>query len=198
MAGRYLFALASHHSGTQGLPELEKLGEYNLRHLLVFVAMALGTISLAAPVQAQAIDRTATGADRDAIVKVADTFIGAFNSGDLSVLDTVMTRDLVIMDEIPPYVWTGADATDTWLADLFASEAAVGRTGGKVWIGKPLTLQQTDANAYMVADTTYSFDEKGKPTVEKATMTLAFLKTPGGWKIRGWSWNLTAIGPAGK
>jgi len=54
------------------------------------------------------------------LVAPIQKFVDSFNKGDAAGAAAThsATDDLVIIDEVPPYVWHGAQAFQTWAADL--------------------------------------------------------------------------------
>jgi len=122
----------------------------------------------------------------DATIKA---FGDAFNKGDMKAAKALHTASPVIIDEVPPHLWTGAKAFDQWGADLGKSEAAEGRSGGRVTIGTPTREVISGDHAYAIAPTTYTFQQKGQTMREAAQMTLALDKdAAGAWKIASWTW----------
>jgi ketosteroid isomerase-like protein len=128
----------------------------------------------------------ANDAGVDATIKA---FADAFNKGDLKAAKALHVASPVIVDEVPPHLWTGAKAFDSWGADLGKSEAAEGKSGGQVTIGVPSREVVSGNHAYAIAPTTYTFQQKGQTMRETAQMTLTLDKGAGGvWKIASWTW----------
>lgn len=115
-------------------------------------------------------------------------FADAFNKGDMKTAKALHVAAPVITDEVAPYNWNGANAFDTWGADLGKAEAAEGKSGGKVTIGAPTRENVAGDHAYVVAPSTYTFKQKGKTMRETAQMTIALNKETSGWKIASWTW----------
>ena len=115
-------------------------------------------------------------------------FADAFNKGDLKAAKALHIAAPTIIDEVAPHYWRGPKAFDSWGADLAKSEAAEGKTGGQVTIGAPTREVVSGANAYVIAPTTYTFQQKGMTMRETAQMTLVMNKDASGWKIASWVW----------
>jgi hypothetical protein len=100
--------------------------------------LILGVLGLcvAAPVQAQTADPQ--------VVAPITKFIDAFNKGDMAgaAATHASGADLVIIDEVSPFVWRGAQALTTWAADLEADAKKKGITNQKVTL-KPATRTET-------------------------------------------------------
>jgi hypothetical protein len=101
----------------------------------------------------------------------------------------------VIIDEVPPHVWTGAGAFSAWAADLEKNDKAAGLTGEHVKLGKPIRVQVDGDTGYVVIAVTYTYKDHGKPTAEPAQMTYGLRKEGEAWKITGWAWTGTPPHP---
>ena len=90
---------------------------------LIFGVLALCVVS---PVRAQTIDPELTAP----ITK----FVAAFNKGDMAgaAATHAADADLVIIDEVAPFVWRGEQALKTWAAALDADSKKHGMTNQKV------------------------------------------------------------------
>jgi ketosteroid isomerase-like protein len=116
-------------------------------------------------------------------------FATAFNKGDMKAAKALHVASPVIIDEVPPHLWTGTKAFDSWGADLGKSEAAEGKSDGQVTMGAPTREVISGDHAYVIVPTTYTFKQKGQTMRETAQMTLALDKDSGGaWKIASWTW----------
>lgn len=116
-------------------------------------------------------------------------FIDAFDKGDGKTAAAAhWTADLSIIDEVPPYVWRGPKAFESWANDLTANDKKLGITGEKVTLGPVMRTEVDGAAAYVVMAAVYSFKDHGAPMREPAQMTFALRKGPGGWKISAWTW----------
>lgn len=150
---------------------------------LLMVAAAAGALFAATPALAQ-------NAAVEAPIKA---FGDAFSKGDMATaMATHVPAGAVIVDELPPYVWTGATAFSDWGASFAKDAAARGLTEPNVTIGAPTREEVTGDRAYVIVPATYSFKQKGVAMREAAQMTFTLAKTEAGWKITSWTWT----GPA--
>ena len=116
-------------------------------------------------------------------------FIDAFNKGDGKTAGaTHLAAGVTIIDEVPPYIWHGPRAFETWAADLTKNDAAAGITEEKVTLGAVTREVVSPDAAYVIVAATYSFKQKGVAMREPAQMTFALTKTAEGWRIAGWTW----------
>jgi ketosteroid isomerase-like protein len=132
---------------------------------------------------------SARAAAPDDVAATIAQFIAAFDKGDIkAAAATHDLTDLIIVDEVAPYVWKGPKAFDGWLHDLTASDAKAGITGESVAITAPSRIEVDGNDAYAVVPAVYSFKDHGAPMHEPAQMTFALHKGAAGWKITAWTW----------
>ena len=119
-----------------------------------------------------------------------NTFMEAFNKGDMAgaAATHASEADLVIIDEVPPYLWRGAQAFQTWAADLTSDDKKKGITDQKVSIGAATRVEMDGTGAYVVVPSVYTFKQKGVAMREAAQMTFTLKKSGSGWLIHGWTW----------
>jgi hypothetical protein len=143
---------------------------------------ALVCLLMTTPAAAQATD--------PAVLAPITAFMAAFNKGNVAgaAATHAAVADLVIVDEVAPYVWHGAKAFHAWVADLGASDAKRGITEQKVVIGAPTRVETEGASAYVIVPATYTFSEKGVAMRAVSQMTFTLKKGAGGWLIHGWTW----------
>jgi hypothetical protein len=152
-----------------------------MRYLSVgaLVCVCLG---LASTGQAQAPDPQ--------VVAPINTFLEAFNKGDAAgaAATHAATADLVIVDEVSPYVWHGAQAFQSWAADLERHDKAEGVTDQHVALGAVTRVESDGTQAYVIAPSVYTFKQKGVAMRAAAQMTFTLKKGASGWLIQGWTW----------
>ena len=146
-----------------------------MRMMLIAAMLATATPALAAD---------PAGPARAAI----DAFAAAFANGDMAAAKATYIANPVIIDEPPPYMWSGRNAFDTWLADLGKDSKAAGRTAESLVIGRTLRAEMSGSAAYVIVAATYSFTQNGKAMAEPGRMTFVVHKQAVGWKIASWAW----------
>ena len=124
------------------------------------------------------------------IVAPLTKFMEAFNKGDIAGAAATHAAgpDLVIIDEVAPFVWHGADAFKTWAAALDADSKKQGITDQNVTIAAPTRAEVSGDTAYVVVPALYTFKLKGAAMRESAQMTFVLKTGAGGWLITGWTW----------
>jgi hypothetical protein len=116
-------------------------------------------------------------------------FVDSFNKGDLRAAAAALSpAGLAIVDDVPPHVWMGHFALETWSKALAASDQAAGNTGGAVTLAKPAHVVASADRGYVVVPVVYTFKTKGAAMREPAQMVFALQKGTNGWQITGWAW----------
>jgi len=135
------------------------------------------------------------------IVAPIQKFMDTFNKGDAAGAAAThsATDDLVIIDEVPPYVWHGAKAFGAWAGDLAAYDKKNGITDEAVAISAATRVEATADKAYVIVPAVYTFKQNGAPMRAAAQMTVVLQKGASGWLIHGWTWTgprAKAVAPA--
>lgn len=148
----------------------------------VWCGMLIGGLLIGGTVSAQTPDPQ--------MIAPIQQFMDAFNKGDIAgaAATHAAVADLVIIDEPPPFQWTGPKAFHTWAADLDADAKAHGITEQQVSISAPTRVESNGAAAYVIVPAVYTFKEKGVPMRAASQMTFVLKKGPKGWLIHGWTW----------
>jgi hypothetical protein len=117
-------------------------------------------------------------------------FIDSFNKGDIAGAGATHAAeaDLVIMDEVPPFLWRGSQAFQQWSTDLDNDAKKRGITDQVVKLGVPARTEASGDQAYVVLPAVYTFKQGGVAMRESAQMTFALRKGASGWLIHGWTW----------
>jgi hypothetical protein len=117
-------------------------------------------------------------------------FIDSFNKGDMpgAASTHAATAELVIIDEVAPFVWRGAKAFDAWSTDLDADAKKRGITEPSVTISAPTRTESSGDQAYVIVPAVYAFKEKGVAMRESAQMTFVLKRGAAGWQIHAWTW----------
>jgi hypothetical protein len=124
------------------------------------------------------------------LIAPVQKFIDSFNKGDMAAAAATHAADadLVIVDEVSPFLWRGPRAFQTWSTDLDNDARQHGITDQKVTVAAPTRAEASGDQAYLVVPAVYTFKQRGVAMREAAQMTFALRKGPGGWMIHGWTW----------
>ncbi len=149
-----------------------------MRHL----TLAIVCICTGAAVHAQTPDPQ--------VIAPITRFIEAFNKGDVAgaAATHAAEADLVVLDEVPPYLWRGPKAFQAWAADLDADAKKRGVTDQKVTISPSTRVETNGQAAYVIVPAVYTFKEGGVAHRAEAQMTFVVKKGAAGWLIHAWTW----------
>ena len=89
---------------------------------------------------------------------------------------------------MPPHLWNGPKAFQSWAADLGADAKKNGMTEPAVKLGAATREESDGQNAYVVVPAVFSFKQNGEAMSEKAQMTFVLKKDASGWLIHSWTW----------
>ncbi|HYK65071.1 MAG TPA: hypothetical protein VEY94_09000 [Patescibacteria group bacterium] len=122
------------------------------------------------------------------IKTVIDTALGAFNSKKATVFNSTFGGDVVIVDGMAPYRWTGPNAQGRWFADAEKWAHQLDVTSENIAYDKVVHAEVIGQRAYVVLSATLSFMLKGKPGARKGTLVYILARQGNDWKIESQSW----------
>ena len=135
---------------------------------------------------------TAAAADKDKtdVMATVNQFIDGFNKGDTKTALAACASPVAIIDEFPPYVWSGPTACADWASDYDAASKKDKVTHQVVKLAKPKHVDVSGDRGYVVVPANYTYQEDGKPMAENGSLlTVALQKGPDGWRITAWTWS---------
>ena len=125
----------------------------------------------------------------EALMAPIRQYVEGFNIGDVNRAFAACTDPLTIIDEIPPFVWSGEGAAQLWFNDFVAHAQRMQISSGVVTLGEPRHVEVAGDRAYVVVPADYDFDQAGVPMSKPdRTLTVSLLLTATGWRITGWTW----------
>ena len=150
-----------------------------MRHLALVV---LAVLCIGPAAQAQTTDAEVMGP----ITKFMETF----NKGDVAGAASTHAAggDVVIVDEVPPFVWRGPGAFQGWAGDLAAYDKKNGISDEHVAISAATRTEVDGDRAYVIVPAVYTFKQGGAAMRASAQMTFALKKESAGWLIQAWTW----------
>ncbi len=133
--------------------------------------------------------KSAMSAEKPAVMGVIKEFETDFNNGNPNWVQLCADQASII-DEFPPYAWSGSGACAQWGKDYDADAKKNSVTAPKVWFGAAKHMEITGDRAYAVLPASYSYQQNGKPVKEAgATLTIALQKSGNNWRITAWTWS---------
>jgi Domain of unknown function (DUF4440) len=160
-----------------------------MRYATLSALVCVG-VGLGSAVQAQTPDPQ--------VMAPINKFLETFNKGDMAGAAAVHAAqaDVVIIDEVAPFLWRGPQAFQAWAADLDRDAKKRGLTDQHVSLGAATRVETDGAGAYVVVPSVYTFKQAGVAMREAAQMTFMLKKSAGAWLIHGWTWTGPKARPA--
>ena len=148
------------------------------------------SLTLVTVVCAFMVTSAAAQAPDPQLIAPIQKFIDSFNKGDTAgaMATHAAGADLVIIDEVPPFIWRGTKAFQAWSAALDSASKQAGITDQMVTISAPTRIESGGDSGYVIVPAVYTYKEKGVAMREAAQMTFALKKGASGWLIHGWTW----------
>lgn len=150
-----------------------------LRKFLVFLC-----VTAVAVVPAFASDATD-------VMSSVQQIIDASNKNDASALLAGFMPSLVVVEDVPPYVFQGK--TENVLADedkaLSADSKSKGITGASIELLTAKFIKVSGTHAYVVVPAIYSFRKNMRLSRQKAIVTVVLEKVKERWLIDSWVWS---------
>ncbi len=124
----------------------------------------------------------------DEITTLIDTALGGFNSKDAARYSSAFGGEVVVVDGMAPYRWTGPNAQGRWFADAEKWAHELGVAGEKITTEKVVHSEVVGAHAYVVLSATLSFQFNGQPASRNGVLTFTFARKGDDWKIESQAW----------
>jgi len=136
----------------------------------------------------------ATAAPVDDAKATVQRFVEGMNVGDVRVLSSCAASATVV-DDIPPYIWTGPGACGRWINDLIANMKDAGITAVRATFDPATTADVHDKTAYLVYPAKFVMTIKGAQSTKTGVMTFVMDQGSDGWKFTSVTWARTAQTP---
>src|SRR5262249_41115470 len=103
-------------------------------------------------------------------------------------LSGIFTDDAVIIDEVTPFRWTGANAGIAWWQHVEKSLPPHSKLQATASAPSQFNFDREQDDAYMIQPLTINVTSRGKSRVELGMQTYTFHKANGTWKISSATW----------
>ena len=158
------------------------------------VSAALLGFLAAATVGAQAAE-SMDSAWTDPVMAPVRVLMDGLNSRVIEPVEKVMAPDATIVDEIPPFIWSGAGAHTKLMADFSAMMKTQGIDSFVVSVTSIDQISKTDTSAYVALSAKVVSRMGDAESQEEGRFVLALVHVGNDWKIASWSWVLNAKTP---
>ncbi|HEX4024832.1 MAG TPA: nuclear transport factor 2 family protein [Steroidobacteraceae bacterium] len=126
---------------------------------------------------------------RTEVLATVHQFFDNFSKGDMKAAAAAVSPDgLVIMDDVPPHVWSGANALEAWGKAVAAAGQGGNMTDPAAKIGKPTSVIVDSDSGYVVLPVAFTYKQKGVAMRQAAHMVYSLRKAASGWQITGFTW----------
>ena len=112
----------------------------------------------------------------------------AFNSKDSVLYSSAFGGDVVILDGMAPYRWTGPNAQRRWFADAEDWAHDLGVIDRNIAYDRIVHAEVVGGHAYVVLSATLSFALKGQRGSRRGILTFTFTKQGYEWKVESQAW----------
>jgi ketosteroid isomerase-like protein len=118
-------------------------------------------------------------------------FVEGFNTNDVDVAQAACADENSIIDDFPPYEWTGPGATTRWFGDMARMGSEYGMSDPSVTLDEPRHVMVSGPRAYVVVPIDVRWLQDGAPAQRAGSMTLALREGANGWRISAcaWTWD---------
>jgi len=121
-------------------------------------------------------------------------FVDGMNAGDFKAL-SLCAPSATVVDDIPPYVWSGAGACGRWVNDVIANMRDLGTTTITATFDKATTADIHDKTAYLVFPAKFAMTIKGAQVTKTGVITFIMDQGGDGWKFTHFIWGRTTQTP---
>jgi hypothetical protein len=127
----------------------------------------------------------ASAAETDpAILAAVDSAIAAINAGSVADAKAAFTEaPAAIVDDFPPFQWSGKTAVDDYSRDLKAVLSKYGITDWRFQRHQPRYILATEDRAWLVVPASFPFLLGGKTQSVSADWVFVLTKVDGKWRV---------------
>jgi len=118
-----------------------------------------------------------------------DKLLGGFNFRDYPLYHSAFSGDVVIVDAMAPYRWTGPNAQGRWFADVTKWAHDLGVTRQNISYDRVIRADVVGTHAYVVLSAKLSFTLKGRANSRLGILTFTLAKQGDEWKIESQAWS---------
>jgi ketosteroid isomerase-like protein len=132
--------------------------------------------------------------EREQVLAVFKAAFDAFNCGDLSGFGALWADEVdAIINQAPPYVWTGDDALRRWLAASGSHASSAGVTEQSITGGTPHWLEIVGDRAFVVMPVVLRFEQGGIRLQQRGRQVCVLIRTPHGWRFKSLAYGGEAV-----
>jgi uncharacterized protein DUF4440 len=153
-----------------------------------FVRALTSAASVLAVICAVAGPGSAAAPPDPALAALPAKMVAALVANDATAFRAVCAASTTVIDEFPPYSWSGPDTCARWSAAFKVFMGQVKMTDPKGTVAPHPFIDVTGNHAYVVAKVKWDATLSGKPISEEGTWTFVLAKSGAAWKITSIAW----------
>jgi ketosteroid isomerase-like protein len=127
--------------------------------------------------------------DASEAASVIDALVMAVNSGDFATALTSFTEAPVIIEDLPPYRWSGSSAPSEWLNAMGTNAASLGVTSVVMETQEPSRVELQGDRAYIIVPGHLRLETGGPPLTADGMLTFTLEKAESRWLIDTLVWS---------
>ncbi len=118
-------------------------------------------------------------------------FVEAFNSADVELAEAACADETLIIDDFPPYEWSGGRSVTRWFHDMARMAKKYRMSEPSVALDDPRHVIVAEEHAYVAVPINVRWLEDGTPAERTGSITMAIRAGAEGWRISAlaWTWN---------
>ena len=112
-------------------------------------------------------------------------------TGDDSCLSAFASKDVVILENFAPFLFSGPNAVSRWAAEMKAH--AKGLAGLGHTFGPAQDFSVEDGSAFFALPTHWRGHSGGRPFEEDGGWAFLLVRQLGEWKVKSYGWAVTRL-----
>ena len=112
-------------------------------------------------------------------------------TGDVACLSAFATRDVVILENFAPHLFSGPDAVARWASDM--REHAKTLTDLRHSFGPAQDFTRGGEHVFFSLPTHWQGKTQGRPFHEDGGWSFLLVKEAGGWRVKSYGWAVTRL-----
>jgi quercetin dioxygenase-like cupin family protein len=118
-----------------------------------------------------------------AILATVDALVAALNSGSTTDAKAIFVEAPTVVDDFPPFAWSGKDAAETYTKDLKTILDKLEITAWRFQRHQPRYAAATNDHAWLVVPFSFPFMMKGQTQSVAGDWSFVLQKIDGRWRV---------------
>lgn len=114
--------------------------------------------------------------------------VDGFNRADIELAEHACAGEMVVIDDIPPFEWSGPRSATRWFRDMTSFGDRFGMSEPNVELRPTRQLVVDGSRAYVVVPIHVEWLEAGSRQTRDGWMTLGLTEEAADWRISALTW----------